>query len=124
MKYSRQRELIFNVVAEHKVHPSADEIYDILKKDNPNLSLATVYRNLNQLADNNEILKVQIPGQKDRFDCALHEHYHFVCNKCKSVYDVDKKSLPAPFNETIDGHSISSFDLTLNGICKNCLSGN
>ena len=122
MKYSRQRELIYNVVAKNKVHPSADEIYDILKKDNPNLSLATVYRNLNQLAENNEILKVQIPGQKDRYDCTVHEHYHFVCSNCSTVYDIEKSSIPAPLLETINGHSISSFDLTINGICKDCLN--
>lgn len=124
MKYSRQRELIYNTLAANKIHPSADEIYNMLKGDNPSLSLATVYRNLNQLAENNEILKVQIPGQKDRFDCDAHEHYHFVCNKCGCVYDIEKHSLPAPLSGTIEGHSITSFDLTINGICKNCSGDN
>lgn len=120
MKYSKQRELIYNALAANKIHPSADELYNILRADNPNLSLATVYRNLNQLAENNDILKVQIPGQKDRFDCDAHEHYHFVCEKCGSVYDIDKKSLVIPVSASIEGHSISSFDFTINGICKNC----
>lgn len=120
MKYSKQRELIFNAIANNKIHPSADEIYNMLKKDNPNLSLATVYRNLNQLAENNDILKVQIPGQKDRYDIDVHEHYHFICNDCGAVYDIDKTSLPAQIVGTIEGHNISSFDLTINGICRNC----
>ena len=51
MKFSKQRELILNVVKENSVHPTADFIYEYLKKDNPNLSLGTVYRNLSQLVE-------------------------------------------------------------------------
>ena len=122
MKYSKQRELIYNALAENKIHPSADEIYNILKNDHPALSLATVYRNLNQLAENHEVLKVQIPGQKDRFDCDVHEHYHFVCEKCGKIFDIKKECLPMPKGCIVEGHRISSLDLSINGICKECAS--
>lgn len=67
-KYSRQRELIYKTVMENKVHPTAEFVYNYLKKDNPQLSLGTVYRNLQQLSDNGEINRLSIPNQPDRFD--------------------------------------------------------
>lgn len=67
MKYSKQREMIFNCIKENPMHLTADAIYEMLKKDNPNLSLGTVYRNLSQLAEHNMIQKVSIAGYPDRF---------------------------------------------------------
>ena len=61
MKYSRQRELILNNVIDSKGHPTADDVYDDLKKANPSLSLGTVYRNLTQLEKNGMLKKVNIP---------------------------------------------------------------
>ncbi|MBQ9624806.1 MAG: transcriptional repressor [Clostridia bacterium] len=120
MKYSKQRELIYNAVAPNRMHPTADDIYDMLKRDNPNLSLATVYRNLNQLADNNDIIKVQIPGQKDRFDPNVHDHYHFICSECGHIYDIDKELVNMPCGISVDGHEVDDVKLTLTGVCKNC----
>ncbi len=80
-KYSRQRELIYKTVIENKVHPTAEFVYNYLKKDNPQLSLGTVYRNLQQLSDNGEINRLSIPNQPDRFDGVIEEHYHAVCEK-------------------------------------------
>ena len=57
MNYSKQRELILNTLKENVVHPTAEYLYEILKENNPNLSLGTVYRNLNQLAENGTIKK-------------------------------------------------------------------
>ena len=58
MKYSKQRELILKTLQENVIHPTADEIYHLARKEMPSLSLATVYRNLNQLAENNVIRKI------------------------------------------------------------------
>ena len=77
MKYSKQREMIFNCIKENPMHLTADAIYEMLKKDNPNLSLGTVYRNLSQLAEHNMIQKVSIAGYPDRFDGTLQDHFHF-----------------------------------------------
>lgn len=87
-KYSRQRELIYKTVMENKVHPTAEFVYNYLKKDNPQLSLGTVYRNLQQLSDNGEINRLSIPNQPDRFDGVLEEHCHAVCEKCGNIYDI------------------------------------
>ena len=78
MKYSKQREMIYNCIKDNLMHLTADAIYEMLKKDNPNLSLGTVYRNLSRLADHDMIRKVSIPGYPDRFsDGTLEDHFHF-----------------------------------------------
>ncbi len=120
MKYSKQRELIFNAVKKHKVHPTADMIYSVLKTENPNLSLGTVYRNLNQLSDNGDIIKVKIPGGADRFDCTVHEHYHFVCESCGKILDIEKEMVFDDLNKVIDGNEITACEICLKGICKDC----
>ena len=88
MKYSKQREMIHNCVKDNPCHLTADAIYEMLKKDHPNLSLGTVYRNLSQLAEHDMIKKVSIPGYPDRFDGTLEDHFHFICLECGEVKDL------------------------------------
>lgn len=122
MKFSKQRELILNTIVENHVHPTADFIYTHLKKDNPNLSLGTVYRNLAQLVEHGFIKKVSIPGYPDRFDGNLSEHHHFICQHCGEIYDIDSKILNN-INKILSeeqGLQITSSNINLKGICNNC----
>ncbi len=122
MKFSKQRELILNTIVENHVHPTADFIYNHLKKDNPNLSLGTVYRNLAQLVEHGFIKKVSIPGYPDRFDGNLSEHHHFICQHCCEICDIDSKILNN-INKMISeeqGLQITSSNINLKGICNNC----
>lgn len=122
MKFSKQRELILNTVLENHVHPTADFIYTYLKKDNPNLSLGTVYRNLAQLVEHGFIRKVSIPGYPDKFDGNLNDHYHLICEECGEIYDLDSKVLDN-LNMTLSneiGIDVTSANITLKGICNNC----
>ena len=61
---------------------------EAVKKDMPAISLATVYRNLNSLADNGEILKLEINGEA-HYDGFCHLHSHFVCNECGKIIDIE-----------------------------------
>lgn len=124
-KFSRQRESIKEYLASTKEHPTADTVYMNIKKIYPNVSLGTVYRNLNQLEEQGEILKLSY-GTSDRFDGNPEPHVHFICSTCSSVSDleIDAKSLEhvndmasAGFNGRIQGHSIHFF-----GICPHCNS--
>lgn len=122
MKFSKQRELILNTIVENHVHPTADFIYNHLKKDNPNLSLGTVYINLAQLVEHGFIKKVSIPGYPDRFDGNLSEHHHFICQHCGEICDIDSKILNN-INKMISeeqGLQITSSNINLKGICNNC----
>lgn len=123
-KYSRQRELIYQTVMENQVHPTAEFVYNYLKKDNPQLSLGTVYRNLQQLSENGIISRVSIPDQPDRFDGITTPHYHAVCTECGSITDVFMENMA-----DIDGLVASKTGLDIVGheivfkiicpVCKN-----
>lgn len=119
MKYSKQRELIYKILKANPIHPTAEEVYLQLKPEYPAISLATVYRNLNKLAQNNTIKKIQGLDASDRFDHNTHEHYHFICEKCHRVYDVDLELL-SYINDKVSNYNVKSFDLLLKGICNNC----
>lgn len=120
MKYSKQREMVLNALIDNKIHPTADTIYGIIKKDLPTISLATVYRNLNQLADNGDILKIQIPGEPDRFDSTICDHHHFNCVKCGSVCDIMPEDINLGSIANINGNVILDYQIILKGICKEC----
>lgn len=122
MKFSKQRELIYNQVMEFPVHPTADQVYTALKQDNPNLSLGTVYRNLNQLSEMGMLLKIKIADGSDRFDGRTDLHYHMVCDKCSQVYDVELSELDKIRSVVSEryGHTLTSVTLNLNGVCCEC----
>lgn len=122
MNFSRQRELIYNQVMNNPIHPTADEVYSALKKDNPNLSLGTVYRNLNMLSELGMLQKLSIADGSDRFDGRTDKHLHMVCDKCGKVFDIETDVL-AGAEEKIHaehGHIITKMTLNLNGVCADC----
>ncbi len=121
-KYSRQRELIYKTVMENRVHPTAEYVYNYLKKDNPQLSLGTVYRNLQQLSDNGEINRLSVPDQPDRYDGVIKHHYHAVCSKCGEIADIDVDDLPN-INQLVSektGLEILDHDIIFKSICPMC----
>ena len=88
LKKSRQRDAILANVEGRNDHPTADMIYMDIRKEIPNISLGTVYRNLSLLADLGEILRVSINGKAERFDGITNFHYHFVCRECNQILDL------------------------------------
>lgn len=122
IKYSRQRESIKKYLASTKEHPTADTVYTHVKKDFPNISLGTVYRNLNLLTELGEALKISTPDGGDRFDGVTTPHCHFCCKECGSVLDIDMtddgyvdEMAGKHFDGEIESHSIMFF-----GKCANC----
>jgi Fe2+ or Zn2+ uptake regulation protein len=125
MKYSKQRDALLKILQSTRSHPSADWLYTELRKEFPNISLGTVYRNLALLADNGTILKITTSSQKEHFDGFTNKHYHFVCNCCDSIYDVDlpdmeslDKMVESNLGATVDSHSLVFY-----GICSMCKKG-
>lgn len=123
LKYSRQREAIKDYLISTYDHPTADTVYLNVKQEHPNISLGTVYRNLNLLAEIGEINKITTPYGGDRFDGHTDPHYHFCCTKCGKVIDLDLKELhwvnqeaEKNFDGTIDSHSMMFY-----GTCGECL---
>lgn len=87
LKHSRQRDSIKNFLCSREDHPTADMVYTNIRKEFPNISLGTVYRNLSLLVELGEIRKVTTDGA-DRFDARVAPHSHFICRRCGSVIDV------------------------------------
>lgn len=111
LKYSRQREAIKDFLMATKEHPTADTVYMTVRKEFPNISLGTVYRNLSLLADTGEIARLRLGDGTDHFDGCTDPHYHFICTDCGNVSDLDIDSLDAmneiagkKFDGLIDGH--------------------
>ncbi len=123
MNYSRQREVILNTLKSNVVHPTAEYLYSVLKETEPNISLATLYRNLNQLAENGIIKKIDGLDTSSHFDHNTHEHYHFICEKCGRVFDVSSDIAPNLVKKTEDetGFLINKYDIVFSGTCKDCL---
>lgn len=122
MNYSRQREIILDTLKENVVHPTAEYLYDIIKEKDPKISLATLYRNLNKLSDKGIIKKIDGLEPSSHFDHNTHEHYHFMCDKCKRIFDVSVDVAPDVVKKTEEetGFLIKGYDIVLHGICKEC----
>lgn len=125
LKYSRQRASIKEYLEHTTEHPTADTVYLHVKDEFPHISLGTVYRNLNLLADIGEITKIPNPNGGDRFDGNTHPHYHVVCTSCSNVMDlnIDSEHIHA-IDELADKYfegSIDSHTTLFYGTCKECL---
>ena len=88
-KHSRQREAIYNYLILTREHPSAEVVYEFVRKEFPNISLGTVYRNLSFLVDNGQAVKVPCSDGTVHFDGNLMPHYHFECTKCGRIFDLN-----------------------------------
>lgn len=122
MKYSKQRELVLNAVLDNRIHPTADFIYSLLREGHPNISLGTVYRNLNVLAEHGLIHRIPISGGCDRFDGRLDEHYHMICEHCGEVFDVELDGLRHLDREIENrtGFTVKGHELIISGVCTAC----
>ena len=122
MKFSKQRELILAAVRENHIHPTADFVYETLKKDNPNLSLGTVYRNLAVLEKCGAIRKVKIVGHPDRYDGEIEDHAHFVCTECNNIFDIYSRYMNQMSNSVSRkyGFEVNDTQVVITGVCKEC----
>lgn len=118
--YSKQREAILKVLRNSKSHPTALQVYDEVRKEIPNISLGTVYRNLAVLVEDGEILSVVVGDGNDHFDGDNSFHLHLHCKKCGSITDVpvDDKTLEVMSGK--EGFCIENAVCVVYGICRNC----
>jgi Fe2+ or Zn2+ uptake regulation protein len=87
LRMTRQRRVILEELRKVNTHPSADEIYEIVRKRLPRISLGTVYRNLEILSDSGDIQKLETGCSLKRFDGNLSEHCHIRCVRCDRIAD-------------------------------------
>ncbi len=120
---TKQRELILRVVAQLGSHPTAEMIFDEVRKELPVTSLSTVYRNLGILVDQGDILAVRSPGRKIHYDHNTKEHNHIKCSVCGRVSDVDfnTSEINVLKPEDVSGFEVEEVYLNIVGICPQCL---
>ncbi len=117
-----QKDIILKAVNRFHNHPTADMIYEAVVQEYPRISKATVYRNLNQMAQQGQIMRVQIPNSADRYDFRTKAHYHIKCTDCGRVFDVD-----VPYMEQLNeldlssqGFLVQDHNIIFEGICPEC----
>ena len=117
MRNTRQKELILDIVNKSYNHPNAHDVYLECRKELPNISLGTVYRNLNTLVELNKIQKLKSTDNIDRYDKMI-KHSHFICIKCNKIIDINEK---VDYNEYVGENKVLNCKLILEGLCKECL---
>ncbi len=121
-RMTRQRAVILEELRKLTTHPTADELYQIVRARMPRISLGTVYRNLCFLSDSGTILKLETPGNVKRFDGNVNPHQHIRCVSCGRVADVPGEvSLPDVHSMQVHGFSeVLSSRIEYDGICQAC----
>ncbi|GBC63369.1 transcriptional repressor [Desulfonema ishimotonii] len=120
---TRQRRVILEELKKMKSHPSADEVYEVVRQHLPRISLGTVYRNLEILSELGQIQKLELGGTLKRFDSNTRKHYHIRCINCDRVDDA-----PMVFMENIEdalddstGYKVIGHRLEFLGLCPGCM---
>ena len=120
MRFSKQRDLILNIVQDTRTHPTADYVYENARKELPNVSLGTIYRNLGQLVENNQLKSLNIDGTI-HYDAFLDDHQHFQCKSCNRVFDIELNTKDFVSKvESNTNHIIDGCQIHLVGICNDC----
>ena len=122
---SKQRQLVLEAVKSTCTHPTAEEVFQIVRQKYPTISLGTVYRNLNLLAEMGLILKLDLGVERDHFDGTKEEHGHLVCTRCGAIEDLPC-ALSASIRSTMEhelDRQMDSIYLTVTGLCKECSCG-
>jgi len=120
-RITSQKKIIFDYLKSVSTHPSARQVYSVVKKKLPQISLATVYRILENLEEKGEIQKILY--KEIHYDGCLLGHAHFICEKCEHIFDIWEKIIIPQINAAKVG-KIKKYQVCFYGICKKCQSKN
>ena len=117
-----QRTIVYDTVTGMHTHPSAEMVYEEVKKSHPGIGRATVFRQLRDLAKEGKVRRVALSVGSDRFDFTLQPHSHIICRCCGRVEDVCFTGVDAlcdpPENQS--GYTIEGYDVIYRGLCPEC----
>jgi Fur family peroxide stress response transcriptional regulator len=123
-KRSKQREKIFQVLKRTRSHPTAEWVYERVREQMPHISLGTVYRNLSILKEQGKIRELDFGEGHSRYDAFVDEHYHFVCEQCGAVVDLEvpvHSNLSEQLRVAVPG-KVRMHRLDFLGVCSSCLA--
>jgi len=115
-----QRQLVYNAVKELDIHANAEQVYEYVVAIHPSISKATVYRNLNQMAESGDLLNIGSFYGSSHYDHNCHDHYHFICDECRRVFDIDNSFPDVTKLTKMEGFEIKGHNLSFYGICDEC----
>ncbi len=122
IRLTPQRQVILEELAKVKTHPTANEVYDMVRKRLPRIGLGTVYRNLELMAENGLILKLEVGGTQKRFDATTDLHYHIRCTHCGKVDDIEVEVMEQinDMASAASDYQVLSHHIEFSGICSTC----
>ena len=121
--YSKQREVILDILKNNNTHPTALELYEIVHLKYPKISKSTLYRNLNILVNQGLVKRIKVLHGADRFDYVNSEHSHAVCEVCGRVFDLDTSFFQDNFQQVCENKVVvmkKMNSITIYGICNEC----
>ncbi len=113
---------ILNMIQNSEGHLTAEQAFLLAKKENINVSMASVYRILGKLADGGYIKRFTVAGRPDVFDKTITDHEHLICRKCGCVKDIHINDFKKILSKSI-GFKVEDYDLNINYICDHCEKG-
>ena len=122
-KQFRKRSAILKCLCDTHTHPSAEMLHQMLQQEHPDISLATVYRNLALFKSQGIIQSLGTVGGIERFDANTMPHVHFICTRCCSVTDLPQITVPQQLQSTVEsttGGRVAECQLSFSGICQSC----
>ena len=122
MRLTTQRQIILEELGKVTTHPTANEVYDMVRKRLPRIGLGTVYRNLELMAESGIILKLEVGGTQKRFDATIDPHYHIRCLNCGKVDDIEMPVM-SEINkaaEELSQYQILGHHIEFSGLCSEC----
>ena len=122
-KQFRKRSAILECLRSTHTHPSAEMLHQMLQQEHPDISLATVYRNLALFKNQGIIQSLGTVGGIERFDANTMPHVHFICTRCCSVTDLPQITVPQQLQSTVEsttGGRVAECQLSFSGVCQSC----
>ena len=120
---TKQLSVILDTIKMMPRHFTADDVYEEVKKEYPGLGQATVFRNLNKMAEEGILLRIEVPGGAREYELMAPKHYHAKCMKCGKLFDIEMDYMPNLEKKVKDAHGFqfSGHDIIFTGLCSSCI---
>ncbi len=123
LRFTAQRRHVYDVLLQTRDHPTAEEVFMRAKQSNPDISIATVYNSLDALAKCELVRQVKLNRGASRYCPNMSDHFHFCCEGCGIVFDIDSKESDSLSHFTLpQGFKLTQREISLRGFCPTCAS--
>ena len=119
---TKNQQIILQTFQSFPIHPTAEQLFDLVRQNHPKIGLSTLYRILGQLVKLGKIQKISGLETKDHYDHTLTSHPHFICKKCGEVFDIPNEMCIVSVDavEQQMGVCCRSIQLNIRGVCSKC----